>query len=1066
MKTNIFFYIILVLLCFVSSKKIFCQTETDNPNKNNEPTFWEIKEKIDNYLDTYKILPKGWKQYKRAEAFWQNRLLPDGKMTSAKFLLNELNSFLASEKQNNNNYFAANKPWTAVGPFVPPSKYGNGKINCITIDPQNDSIIWIGAVSGGIWRSTDKGNSWNVIPFTDMLSNGIMDIAIAPSDPNIMYATSGDAYWTNLFKSYSLGVLKSTNRGKTWEMMTQPLDFADSLSFYKILVHPQNPDIVYASTNRSILKTVDGGKKWETILSGYYFRDMKFKPNNPDIIYASSMCNWSVGGASIYMSENAGKNWEIIKTYNDARRIELAVTPAKPDLLYALTGYYFTYGGMEGLYVYKTNENIWNTILNRNNQTPNYQDFVFAQSFHNLAIGVSPTDENFIFIGGVYLGYTTDGGKTWIKKESSHCDNHIILFHDSTIYCANDGGINKTSYNEMYNKDNNSKWIDISNTLNITQYYRLGAHPYTDKLLLAGCQDNGTHLLSDGNWYHYSGGDGMECQFNPKYPQKIKTTSQRGGGLNVEDNFAWVTTFIINPLTPDTTLICGKNVWVQSYKDTNVINTCISNFIETDFPNELRTIAISQKDKNYIYTASVYRLYYTKDYGTNWEEIYNSKATVTSITVSPDNPELFWTTHAGHFIGEKVSEFRNGERKNISYNLPNVSINCAAYHIKEKILFIGTDIGVFKLENGSEKWELFNDNMPYLCVNELEYVPTTGYLYAATWGRGVWKVRLENCDAIAPTINRAGQITICRQDLPIIIYKTSKQDGYKYFWCNGVETDTLTINETGKYYLIGVSPEGCSEVSEIFDVKVIDIPPDQYKITLLNHNPACIGDTVKYKLWQIKYTDETYTPYTYVWSNGCNDTIVNITEPTDLSITVTNSIGCSQTFFVDTVKFLAPPPIPKITKYSNLLVCHDSAYTYKWLFNGELINNDGKNFVAINYPGNYQVGIKREDIPCFSFSDVFEIKMPDTETDRILKANITPNPNTGEFNLEVFYEGDKEILEINLYDSNGGRINNKKIKINKYSDEKFDLSNYASGKYFFELKIKDYKRIISFIIDR
>ena len=1082
MKKNVSF----ILLLLLATVNLLSNETVNYAPLSNEKSFFNSRKKLDNYLQNYDSMPKGWKQYKRAESFWQNKLLPNGEQVSPKFLLNELYKVLDENNINpknikkNTDVFLEDteQKWEAVGPFYPPSNFGLGRVDCIAVDPENDSIIFVGAGSGGIWRSKNRGETWEVIPFTDILSTGIMYIEFAPSNPNIMYATSGDHHFGVIFKSYSLGVLKSVDRGETWSIISETLDFADSITYSKLLIHPENPDIVYVGTTKSILKTTDGGETWSPIIEGHYFRHLKFKPDNPNVIYAATMMDWNTGGAKIFMTVDAGETWEVIKEMPEVRRIELATTPANPELLYALTGYYHTLGGMEGLYIARNNGSDWDTIMNRNyrDSNENYHDFVSRQSFFNLTIGVSPTDENFIIKGGVYLGFSTDGGKTWTSKLSSHVDHHDIQFVDSLIFVANDGGINIISYDGLYN--NTENWQDISDSLNITQYYRIGAHPYTDKMLLAGSQDNGTHLLRDGKWIHYSGGDGMECQFNPIRPREIKTTAQSGAGLNLSglDRSGWITNFVISPLTPDTTLVIGSNVWAQYWKDYKYVdendeekikkilkNKRISNFPNTDFPNELRAIAISKTDKNYIYASSVYRLFYTNDYGENWKEIYNSLPTVSYITVSDEDPELFWTAHSGHFAGEKVSEWQDGIRKNISYNLPNVSINTVAYFPKEKTLFAGTDIGIFKLENGSQEWKYFNDGMPFVCVMELEYVPRTGYLYAAGWGRGVWKIQLEETNVIEPQISMYGKHTVCINELPITIYNIDKQDGYEYFWCDGTVADSLEITQAGRYYLIGISPEGHSEISNIFHLKTVRV--GLTSVGFWGRNPACVGDSVRYMLWRIIEKDASVTSE-FEWSNGSRDSIAYFKSDEEgfleVAITVTNSLGCSEKFIIDTAYFVALPKVPQIIREKNFLICVDSALNYQWKIDGEYLEISEENFIEIRKAGIYQV-IVRDENYCVQISEPFLIEIP--ETADLIKTILYPNPNSGKFYLELFCDGIAEV-ELKLFDNSGRLANDFSFTVDNFYFAEFDFSNYFAGAYYFELRSGDFKKTISFVIQR
>ena len=227
---------------------------------------------------------------------------------------------------------------------------GNGRINCIVESPKDENIIFVGSASGGIWKTTDGGSSWKVIPTTDIISLGILDIAISKTDPDIMYATTGDASGWHLFKSFSVGVIKSTDGGDTWSIVGETYELADSVYCARIQIHPENESIVFVATTKGVIKTTDGGASWKYVLSGYNCRDLKLNAANRNIIYTTTF--GYDGPNFILMCDDGGETWYITKTLEDAVRIELAVTPANPDLIYAIAGHKDINKGMEGLYIF------------------------------------------------------------------------------------------------------------------------------------------------------------------------------------------------------------------------------------------------------------------------------------------------------------------------------------------------------------------------------------------------------------------------------------------------------------------------------------------------------------------------------------------------------------------------------------------------------------------------------------------------------------------------------------------------------------------------------------------
>ena len=1060
--------------------------------------FYKHKEAMNNAFRQFDTLPKGWKQLERSAAFWQRHLNENGEMTSPKYLYTEAKTFLDKQletpkdvipnlfrypltknkenlKQVQDDNFLEAKKWELLGPEISLLDYGNGKVNCVYASPVNCSLLFLGSASGGLWRSTNAGDSWEVIEWTDFISNGIMDIAISPSNPNIMYATSGDPYGVGLFKSYSLGVLKSVDGGQVWNLLMPTLDFADSLAFFEILVHPENPDIVITTTNRNILKSTDGGITWREVLSDGYFRDMKFMPSNPDVIYATTMTGYEIGGAKIFMSKDCGESWEEVAEFPFGRRIEVDVTPQNPYSLYALVGSYTTRNGAEGLYKFNFSTAIptIDTIFNINDTTEdgkrkpnNATNYITAQSFHNLTIGVSPLDSNFIIIAGVYCGMTTDGGKTWKSVGTGHPDHHDIKFIDSFIYVCQDGGIDKIGYNEFLDQSN-KKIKDCSKGLAITQYYRVGAHSFVPKRVMGGSQDNGTHLLNNEQWSHIGGGDGMTCQFHPLNPDRQYTSSQRGTwGIN--EKFPWITTFKYTNHSVDTFLIIGENVYDVCYKYDMIDGVMkwerytnkLSDFGPWEWESpDTRALSYSQTDRNYLYAARGGELYITDNYGQSWKDIINTTAPISCIYVSEDNPDVFWFSCMGNVKNEKVYFYENGTITNLSYNLPNIAVNSVAFYPLDSALFIGTDMGVMCLKNGSEEWELFSDGMPFASVMDLQYVKQTGLLYAATWGRGMWCLKLNDCYTEPPILNFLKDTIICTNTFPIIAYLKNKEKGSKYIWNNGWTEDVLLINTYGEYCLYKESPDGCGSAS--IKITVARKYEGSNVARLLTRNPACEGDTIKYVV------NKNSFPYLFEWSDGTISDTIKLTKPTELYITFdAPNHPCINTFFVDSVRFVKPlNTTPHITQIGSVLVCEEVANSYEWFIDGISQGIDSKNYIFIERPGKYELVIRDKNY-CASMAQAVII-YPPINTNSIVQANIHPNPSSDKVIIELFYDGN-DIADINFYDANGGFIDSYDdgVRLNRYFCDEVDFSAMSSGVYYIVVKIKDYQKSFRVIIER
>lgn len=1111
MKKNKFIInqLVIIFICFsILSFQLLSKSKNKNTldldfieaHQNN---FNKATNILDNYLNKFSVIPKGWKQFKRAEAFWRNRCFENGDMSSAKFSLQELLKFnklnlssLEGKKwielskilnYNNikpiNNLYKKEYFWEEMGPFTvvtapDDSEFipGNGRINCISIMPNNDSTILVGAASGGIWKSIDAGNTWKVIPYTDILSLGIMDIAISNTDTNIMFATTGDASGWNLFKSFSIGILKSTDAGESWSISGVLFDLSDSIYCARIIINPEDNNIVYVATSKSVLKSIDGGQTWKNILTGYDCRDIKFNAANSNIIYVTT---FGYNNSNyILVSLDAGETWTYKHCFDDVCRIELATTPADPNLIYVVSAHKDINIGMEGLYLSKNKGKTFDTIMHLN-KLENYINLISRQGFYNLSISVAPDNANELLVGGVEMFYSKNSGVNWINiLGDTHCDIHRFVFsnYNNKIYVANDGGISFIYRDTLlnFNKDNltdTSKlvpihWENITKGLNITQYYRIGTHPYTDKYFLAGSQDNGTHYLKDNYWQGVYYGDGMQCQFHPKRLTQLICSYQRGGGIayDIKDNFPWITEFTINPATPDSILICGTNVWLKKLGDTsNIIPENISNFPNIDINNELRTIAVTELDKDYIYTSSTNRLYSTKNYGKEWKELYRTNATIVSIEINPNNIDMIWTAHSGHYAKEKVLQFTDTIIKNISYNLPNVSINTLEYYPDENQLFAGTDIGVFVLNFPDTIWQNFNNNLPNVCVNELEYVNKTGYLYAATWGRGAWKCKLKTCpEVIKPKLNYEGKYEFCNPNKEQLCLKIiNKIEGYTYFWSNGSTEDSI-FTIPGTFYAVAISPEGYSTVSEECKItyKDINILISKPNIIALTRNPNCIGSPIKYK-----YTFLPETIMDLSWSNNSKDSIAEFySEGEIIKLYYTYVSGCSDTLIIDTVKYLPKLITPTITRNKLMLICENESDYYEWYYNDNLIYDCWFKEYKITAPGKYYVMLYDSNY-CTVKSNEIIIDLGEYEINKLLQAKVTPNPNNGYFILEI-YTGKKVIAEISILNIEGKKIKSFQCKIDKYFYYEFDFNSFSAGQYFIKVDIKDYSRTIPFVINK
>src|ERR1051326_3582350 len=274
---------------------------------NSSPTFQDVKNYFETQCDKKEIDDdEEWTQYKRWESFWEQRTFPNGEFPSPEILFSEYKKLtpIAIGAAKGEHVDAAN--WNFIGPHVVPANGGGaGRLNCIAFDPNNSNIILVGAACGGLWKSVDGGQTWNVSG-TDLLpSLSISDIVIDPSNAQVMYVMTGDKYGihTGLFTrgQYSAGILKSTDGGQTWNQTGMNYTLDNKIILQRLIVNPSNTQILFCASLSGLYVSNDGGATWALNKSGKFY-DIEMNPSNANILYAAD-------SLKIYRSQDGGVNW-------------------------------------------------------------------------------------------------------------------------------------------------------------------------------------------------------------------------------------------------------------------------------------------------------------------------------------------------------------------------------------------------------------------------------------------------------------------------------------------------------------------------------------------------------------------------------------------------------------------------------------------------------------------------------------------------------------------------------------------------------------------------------------
>lgn len=735
--------------------------------------FFEIQKEFNDYFATHQPgKGTGYNQFKRWEYYMEPRVGEDGTIMNPqmKTFSNYL-EYLQARTLNDvgQKTTSLNGDWTFFGAqdhFKGTSGYngGIGRVNIVAFDPSNDNIIYIGAPAAGLWKTTTGGSNWT--PLTDGTAFwGVSGICVDPVNTNIIYILTGDGDGGS---SRSAGVWKTTNGGTTWSATGLFIDYVtSSTDGYKLLMDPSNNNILYAVMTSGLWKTTDAGVTWTNVKTGSY-RDMEFRPGNSSVLYLT-------GGNAIHRSLDAGATWTQVYTVAGASRIALGVTPANSQYLYALAGpnngtgaYYGVHRSVDG----GTNWTVQSTTPNILGYSNTGND-ASSQATYDLAIAVSPSNANVIHTGGINVWTSTNGGTTmtiqsyWVEGtpgyQYTHADIHELVYRGENLYCGSDGGVYRTT-------NGGTNWSDISAGLGITEWYRFGGTPQNASLYIGGAQDNGTNKLEapipDLVMEHLYGADGMEAAIDPSNVSIMYSTSQ-GGGLKRSNNAGnnwtgiaptnlggggWVTPFAINPWSPNHILAGYTDVGVhytQGTPTSNWINLS-SGAVGGGICNH---ITYAPSDTTHIYVVKSSSVYRTTNSGSTWTNITAGLpgGTYSYIAVDPADRDLVYVTRQTWTANNKIWRSTNGGTTwtNISGTaLPNVPANCVTLEAgTDHGIYLGTDAGVYYLNDGLSDWVDFSNGLPFCRVMEMEINPLANRLRAATYGRSVWESDLygETC---------------------------------------------------------------------------------------------------------------------------------------------------------------------------------------------------------------------------------------------------------------------------------------------------------------------------------
>ncbi len=684
--------------------------------------------------------------------------------------------------------------WTLLGP-------GNigGRIRSILIHPTNPSIMWVGSVGGGAWKSTNAGSSWTMLPDLPSIL-AITCMVLDPVNPDTLYAGTGEQCFffavegsSNSAVAEGAGVFKSTDGGNSWTQLPGTAGLAWN-AVSRLTIDRNNPSILLASTISGVWRSTNGGTTWSqrTTIKAL---DVNIDPNNSSN-YVAGLAN----GTSLY-STDGGLTWTPAPPFPNATRIELTYSKSTPGVVYAAVN---ALGSLT----------VWRSANGGQGFVRQSGNVVTVLENYTGALWVDPTNANTVVAGGLDLYRSTNAGVTFTKisnwssypGNSAHADHHLILEHpqfngttNNTVYTGNDGGIQRAT--NIYTVANLSGWTNLNNDMAITQLYGCCMSP-TSGTVLGGAQDNGTVRATAttglNSWTSPLGGDGSFCAADPNDPNYFylqyyylamfrSSNAGASSGTNIkgainEPSANFMAYIHLDPNDSNRMYACGAQLWRTNNVKTGSPPAWTSikpalacpgaappgpkpaHFSDNP-PCNVSTVAVARGNSNIVWVGhnngSVFYSTNALAAAPTWIKVDdNSPALpdrwVSRIAIDKDNPSRVTVSFMG-FTQNNVWRTNDSgatwsPRWGFGANiLPPVPVSCIVQHraIGGRY-YAATDLGLYYSEDDAQTWQPAVGGPTIVSMDELVW-RNDRTLVVATHGRSIW-----TCDVDPAAVTPVG----------------------------------------------------------------------------------------------------------------------------------------------------------------------------------------------------------------------------------------------------------------------------------------------------------------------
>lgn len=687
-----------------------------------------------------------------------------------------------------------------IGPAI-----SSGRVVDIAVDPTEARTWYVATASGGVWKTSNAGTTWTPV-FDGEGSYSIGCITIDPNDPLVVWVGTGENN-SQRSVSYGDGVYKSIDGGTSWTKM----GLGDSEHIGRIVVDPRDSDTVYVAAqgplwrsggDRGLYKTTDGGDSWEQLLDvdeNTGANEVWIDPRDPDVLYVSTYQRarrvWTLidggPGSGVQKSTDGGATWRKLTNglpSEDMGKIGLAVSPADPDTVYAIVE---SIGDAGGFFRSTDAGANWSKMGGYVSSSPQYYNELVPD----------PADPDRVYSMDFHVQVTADGGASWssVPENAKHVDNHALWVDPADLdHFLNgcDGGVYETF-------DGGETWDFFSN-LPITQFYKIAVDddvPFYN--VYGGTQDNSTwggparthseHGINNRDWFVVVGGDGFDPAVEPGNPDIVYGQSQYGNlvrhdrasgeVLDIQPQpgpdeaplrWNWDSALLISPHSPTRLYFAAQRVFRSDDRgdswtpisddltrqlDRNTLEVMgkvwsvdtVAKNASTSYYGNIVALTESPLVEGLLYAGTDDGLVQvTEDGGGTWRRIERFPGVpelsyVSDLEASRHDPDTVYAAIENHKAGDfkpylLVSRDRGHTWSSIASDLPERGSTYTVAQDDEDpdLLFVGTEFGLYTSVDGGSHWIRLSGGMPTIAVRDLEIQREMDDLVVGTFGRGFY----------------------------------------------------------------------------------------------------------------------------------------------------------------------------------------------------------------------------------------------------------------------------------------------------------------------------------------